>query len=346
MCDTLTKLLQERNLPALGNRDEMLSLLLEQQYGFLPPKPETLTFEEVEKHELRKFFPWKACARRIVAKGTVNGKAFSFPFNAVIPVGEGKHPFFVHINFRDCVPDRYEPTEELVDHGFAVLSFCYKAVTDDNGDFTDGLAGVLSENGQRGKSDAGKIAIWAWAAQRVMDYACTRADVLDLDRSIVCGHSRLGKTALLTAATDTRFQFAYSNDSGCCGAALSRGKTGETVENITTKFPYWFCENYLQYAGREDALPFDQHYLLASIAPRYVCVGSATGDLWAGPDSEFLSCLAASPAFEKGFCCPDRMPETGDAFLLGNIGYHRRAGLHAFSREDWNRLIQFVLLHK
>ena len=69
------------------------------------------------------------------------------------------------------MPDRYIPTEEIIDNGFAVLSFCYNDVTRDNNDFTDGIAGILYENGKRDVDSAGKIAMWAWAAQRVMDYA-------------------------------------------------------------------------------------------------------------------------------------------------------------------------------
>ena len=178
-----------------------------------------------------------------------------------------------------------------------------------------------------------------------MDYAETRQDVLDLDCAVVCGHSRLGKTALLAAATDERFTFAYSNESGCSGAAVTRGKQGEHISDICTNFPYWFCENYTQYREREDSLPFDQHYLIASIAPRRVCIGSAAEDLWADPAAEQLCCFAASPAFETGFDCPDRPAAVGEAFFGGHIGYHLRSGQHFFSREDWQRIMQFVRIH-
>ena len=140
--------------------------------------------------------------------------------------------------------------------------------------------------------------------------------------------------------------FAYSNDSGCAGTAITRDKEGETVEDICRKFPYWFCENYQKYVGKEHEMPFDQHYLIGSIAPRYVCVGSAIEDIWADPASEMLGCVAASPAFEqngkKGFVSEDRLPEVGDVFFEGEIGYHLRKGTHYFSREDWLKLIRFV----
>lgn len=340
----LQEMLKERNIPALKSRKEMLDILFEEEYGNLPPLPEKTEWEVKEK-VIPNFCAGKAIAYKITANLVVSGKDFSFPFYATIPTDGKKHPFFIHINFRDLVPDRYMPTEELVDNGFAVLSFCYDDVTKDNDDFTDGLAGVLFENGQRKPNDPGKIAMWAWAAHRVMDYAQTRGDVLDLECSIVCGHSRLGKTALVTGATDERFKFAYSNDSGCSGAAITRQKGGETVEKICNRFPYWFCENYKKYVNNEDAMPFDQHYLLASIAPRFACVGSASEDLWADPVSEMLNCVAASPAFEKGFVYEDRLPQIGDRFFEGDIGYHQRKGLHYFSREDWLRLIDFVKAH-
>lgn len=338
----IERLLEERKLPTLLPRQEMLDILLKEEYGYLPPKPEK-TVWKIEENQIPNFCAGKAAADKVTAVCQLNGKEFSFPFYVCIPTREGKHPFFVHINFRDCVPDRYMPTEELIDNGFAVLSFCYEDITKDNDDFTDGLAGVLYNDGLRGPDDAGKIAMWAWAAQRVMDYAQTMEHVLDMQRSVVCGHSRLGKTALLAAAADTRFSYAYSNDSGCSGAAITRGKQGERVDVICNVFPFWFCGNYKKYMGAEESMPFDQHYLVASIAPRKVLIGSASEDLWADPVSEFLCCMAAGPAF-GGFPHEDRLPETGDKYFEGKIGYHLRKGLHYFSREDWLRLMEFVTI--
>jgi len=93
-------------------------------------------------------------------------------------------------------------------------------------------------------------------------------------------------------------------------------------------------------------MPFDQHYLIASIAPRKVLVGSAAEDAWAGPESEFLSCLAASSAFEKGLVHGGKVPQAPEKLLEGDLGYHVRHGKHYFSRTDWQRLMEFVNLHR
>src|SRR5690606_24717348 len=137
--------------------------------------------------------------------------------------------------------------------------------------------------------------------------------------------SRLGKTALLAGATDERFTCVIANNSGCSGAAITRNKQGEKISDIYTNFPHWFCKNYEKYMHNEFALPFDQHFLLAAIAPRNVYVSSAVEDLWADPDSEYLSCVAASEVYEKlgikGFIHPPRFPQVGDVFQDGKIGY-------------------------
>lgn len=341
----MLNMMAERNIPKLLSRENMLSVMLDNVYGYLPPPPTDLRFE-VHKNVILNFCAGKAICDKVTAICSLGGRPFSFPFYVAIPTDDKKHPFFVHINFRPDIPDRHQPTEELIDNGFAVLSLCYEDITSDNGDFTNGLAGILYPDGiRKSPTDAGKIAMWAWAAHRVMDYAVTLPEFLDLSCGVICGHSRLGKTALLTAATDDRFAIAYSNDSGCSGAAITRGKEGERIKNIYERFPYWFCENYGKYINNEEKMPFDQHFLVASIAPRKVLIGSASDDLWADPVSEQLCCFAASPAFEKGFDCPDRKAEIGEEFLSGDIGYHLRKGLHYFSREDWNKLIRFINLH-
>ncbi len=97
-------------------------------------------------------------------------------------------------------------------------------------------------------------------------------------------------------------------------------------------------------------MPFDQHYLVASIVPRYVYIASAADDVWAGPEPEMLTCYAVSKAYEKhgkiGFVCENRLPQVGDVYHDGCIGYHLRAGLHYLSREDWLHVINFVNRHR
>ena len=88
-------------------------------------------------------------------------------------------------------------------------------------------------------------------------------------------------------------------------------------------------------------MPFDQHFLLASVAPNFLSVVSATEDDWACPENELLSCIGASPAFNNSFVC-DKKPETGDKLHQGDIGYFLRKGRHFFGREDWNFLMEFI----
>ena len=131
----LHETLLQRKLPALLPREDMLQTLQQNIYGVMPAPPDEVVFT-VEENVIPKFCAGKAPCHRVTASCTVAGKLFSFPFSAVIPDDGERHPFFVHINFRPDVPDRYMPTEELVDNGFAVLSFCYRDVTSDDGDFT------------------------------------------------------------------------------------------------------------------------------------------------------------------------------------------------------------------
>lgn len=326
-------------------RKEILALLQKEEYGYIPPAPKNLTYsiQSVDK----RFCAGKAPRQNVVLTCEFkNGKTFSFPVCVVIPKGIKNVPFFVSINFENTYPNKYQPTEEITDNGFGILSFCYKDITSDDNDFSNGLSKIFYPNGKRkNDTDCGKIAMWAWAAMRVMDYA-QKIDVLDLSRGAVTGHSRLGKTALLAGALDERFFMAMSNCSGCSGASLSRKNKGETIRAICDVFGYWFCENYKKYTDNENSLGFDQHFLLAALAPRKLFVSSAKEDLWADPENEFLSCAAASEVYEKlgisGLVCKNEIPKKEEFFPDGNIIYCLRNGMHYFSREDWKRVMQIM----
>lgn len=344
----IMELLKKIPMPGDMKKSEIIDLLLKEEYGYLPSAP-VKVYAETEIND-GSFCAGKASLKKLklVCEGEFG--EFSFPVYYSCPFSEGeKLPCFIHINFRDNVPDKYQPTEEIIDSGYAVMSFCYEDVTKDNADFTDGLAGVIYPEGRKSIYDCGKIGLWAWAAMRVMDYAVTLPE-LDSSKISVAGHSRLGKTALLAGALDERFYCAFSNDSGNSGAALARENTGETIKDIYDRFPFWFCENYAQYSDNETSLPFDQHYLIAANVPHLVYVASADKDQWACPDNEYMSCIAADDYYKKygpgGFCHPDRKAVVGDFFFEGAIGYHKRAGKHYMSREDWNYYIKYLEYHK
>jgi hypothetical protein len=62
-----------------------------------------------------------------------------------------------------------------------------------------------------------------------------------------------------------RIDVTISNNSGCCGAALSRRRFGETLRHIK-RFPHWWGAGFDRFIDNEDALPVDQHQLLALCA--------------------------------------------------------------------------------
>ena len=346
MCIKINEMLGERALPPLftravteesfeAYRKELVALLEREVYGTAPAAPAAVRVSELSRKE--KDFAGKGKRLELTLSFDTDKGEFSFPVTVLIPNGvTHRVPMFVMLNFRPDVPDKYLPVEEILDAGYGVLRIYYNDVTADKDDgFTSGIAAMYD----RQKYTWGKIRMWAFAASRALDYLLT-TEYADPKRIAVVGHSRLGKTALVAAAADTRFMLACSNDSGCSGAALSRGKGGETVRGITERFPHWFCENYKKYADNEANMPFDQHYLLAAIAPRRVAVGTALEDTWADTDAQYLACCAASPAWEtcgkKGFVHPDRLPQPGDFFSAGSVVFHLREGTHFFSRADWH----------
>ena len=340
----MNELLNQLPSPLGMEKKDLLDVLLREEYGYLPTRPYAVEAELISRD--KSFCAGRADLLTLSLHCKADWGEFSFPVYYVCPKKRTSPvPCFVHINFRNLIPDRYQPTEELVDAGYATLTFCYKDVSSDDGDFTNGLAGIIYPDGERADDACGKIGLWAWAASAVMDYAMTLEE-LDHDRISVAGHSRLGKTALLAGALDDRFYCAFSNDSGCSGAAISREKQGETIAIINERFPFWFCKKYRTYCNREQDMPFDQHFLIAANAAHRVYVASAVEDTWACPENEYLACVAASEYYRacgwKGFVHPDRLPQVGDVFHEGDIGYHLRSGKHYFSREDWHRYLEFL----
>ena len=110
-------------------------------------------------------------------------------------------------------------------------------------------------------------------------------------------------------------------------------------------FPHWYCKAYGKYVDNEQSMKFDQHLLLAAIAPRALLVeGFNQG--WFDTKGEYLACRAASPAWR--FLGAEGLPEGGfpadyDTSLIGRrLGYVRRGGDHGQGGYEWEWLLDFA----
>ncbi len=168
--------------------------------------------------------------------------------------------------------------------------------------------------------------------------ALGRLDWIDPHAIAVVGHSRGGKAALLAGATDERIALTSANNSGAGGVGCFRhqGPRSEDLADLLGSFGYWFDPQLQTYIGREQDLPFDQHFLKALVAPRVLLTTEALDDLWANPQGSWQTHRAARCVFD----------------LLGvadNNLITFRDGGHDHTLADWSRLLDVadhVLLGK
>ncbi len=359
-------------------RPELLSFFTENVYGKVPGELKITSAEIVEQSD--DAFNGKAKRRQIELNFQKGGRSLSFDILVYLPKGVDRAPVFLGYNFygnhtvtddvnviiseawtrdnpsfgiinnqlteqsRGVRTNRW-PIEKMLDAGIGLATIYYGEVDPDKYDFSDGVHPFFYVDGQQqpGSAEWGSIAAWAWGLSRAMDYFET-FDEIDEDNVILFGHSRLGKTSLWAGATDERFAGAISNNSGCGGAALSKRKFGETVARINTSFPHWFCKKFRYYNNNEEALPADQHELIALIAPRPVYVASAEGDRWADPHGEFLSAFYASKVYKlfgKQGIQSDEMPAVNEP-VQNTVAYHVRTGKHDVTDFDWEQYIKWA----
>ena len=341
---------------------ELRELFEREEYGRRPAAANERGRVSFNTYRESEAFGGKAICKHVrVTYDGPNGK-HSFPITAYIPKTGKPAPAFVYIAIDfytkydadgAVTTSEYWPVEQLIDRGYATAAFSVIRVAADKSDagFSQGIFQAVQPESERGPDSWATISAWAWGASRVMDWMETEP-LIDAKHVGAVGHSRGGKTALWTGVTDKRFAMACSNESGCGGAKLNHiaQPRSESIDAISgpKRFHYWFCRNFRKYAGKEMSMDFDQHELIALIAPRLVCVGSATEDRWAGPLGEWWSAKLASPAWElygkKGLVA-DKWPDPETPQQAGCVSYHLRTGKHFLTPYDWGRYMDFADKH-
>ncbi len=259
-----------------------------------------------------------------------------------------------------CNPnsDSIFPVSTIIARGYAVLTACYAEVSPDPDSQEEdetfrqdqfAYTGVFSLWGERDESRTDNITAlgaWAWALSRGLDLAA-KIKGLDITRSVATGCSRLGKSALLAAARDERFAVCVPNQCGGGGVCLSKRDFGENIATEMRMFSHWYCKAYKKYEiNPAELLSFDQHLLVAAIAPRPLLVQGFDSSLWMDTESEYLACKAASPVWE--FLGKPGLPQVGypdnyDTSCIGtHLGYVRRSEGHGISAYDWHWMLNFA----
>ncbi len=131
--------------------------------------------------------------------------------------------------------------------------------------------------------DENELVWWAYAASRCLDHLLCLPQV-DAAHIAVAGHSRGGKMAAVAMAVDERFAAGIASHPGAGAGTvapwryLGEKNGGETLEYSTRVYPYWNHPRLRFFAGRENHLPFDSHFLLALAAPRALLIGEGEAD--------------------------------------------------------------------
>jgi hypothetical protein len=361
-------------------RPELKALFQHYMYGYLPPAAKITAKVE---HEDAKAFDGKATLREVaISVGPSDVPAIHLLL--VVPnQRKGPAPVFVGINFcgnhaivndhgiklptmwmypqrpgvranRATEAGRGKQSdvwalEQSIDRGYAVATFYNGDIDPDQKDVREGIQPYLrKKNGDPGPHGWGTIAAWAWGVHRVVDYVSNHKD-LDKTRIAVVGHSRLGKTALLAAALDERIGLAIPHQAGCGGTSPDRSDNpkAESVKRINSSFPHWFNDTFKKFNDCTDKLPFDQHCLIALMAPRPVLLSNAVEDQWANPDGQFRMLQAADPVYRflgAGGLEAQRLPPPGK-LIDSALGYYIRPGKHSMTKEDWKVFLDFADKH-
>lgn len=252
------------------------------------------------------------------------------------------------------------PIETIIARGYAVMTACYAEVTPDPDRdsspkepvkaYQDRMAytGVFDLfpgiRDPKRNDNPTSLGAWAWAISRAVDYI-ERDPVFDAKKIVATGCSRLAKAPLLAASRDERIAVVIPNQTGGGGVPLARRDFGENVSTEMNSFTHWYCEAYNKYVDNEENMLFDQHFLVASIAPRRILVQGFNSP-WFDTKGEYLSCKAASCVWDflglPGL--PDHpFPEDFSKVCVGPyIGYYRRAGQHGVNGFDWMMTLDFA----
>lgn len=311
-----------------ARRAEMIAALLDTEYGHAPPVPEVTVTERKSEDIQFASGLWATKVSVQLAFGGITMQAGYWkprgaagPLPAILAIEPVWWPNPFEVN---------GVAERVVSRGFILAGFW----KNDLASFEDPT--IHPAQDAYPGYDWGVVAVGAWGYRVTMNWLETDPAV-DAAHVAIWGHSRGGKACILAGALDTRFAAVVPHMSGMGGTALYRvrGKGAQELEQLLEQ--YWLHPRMFTFTDREDAIPFDQHWLHALVAPRPLYAHVGRDDAWGNPPGERAAFEAALPVY--------RMLGAADklGLYVGDYDHHDPNGPEG--GDSWETLLQFLEWH-
>jgi len=308
-------------------RREMIQIFEDYEYGHMPPPPGNV----------------KATVATAVSRVTVSGQSADyrmmhltfgpgdkcgFDLGIFTPVTEPEtngYPLLISLDY-SAGKTSLGASSAALKRGYAVATIPYNQLGADAASWkTSGFFPSYPDYDWR------DFSAWAWGISRAIDYLVTDS-LIDREKIMVTGTSRLGQAALLAGAFDERIALTAPVAGGMAfrfsGKEMGGGK-GQGITEIVDQNTYWFGPLLPDFKNKTTRLPCDQHWLPALTAPRLFIMCNSFADEYGRAYAAVQTYLGALPVYE--FLNVDE-----------DIGLNFRAGGHGMTAEDWSALLDFA----
>jgi len=203
-----------------ANRDQIRDMIVDIEYGGMPPRPEYLRIEPLTGYRRGHVGTWYK-----IYAGTKE-KQISFTLELSVPMVVAPEKEYEPWTEAEVFPviltgdGCYENMEsdvmaEAHKHGFIAAKFNRLEMANDC--YNSRVGGLYDIY----EGDFTAISAWAWGYLTCMD-VFEQLPFVDESNVAITGHSRGGKTVMLAAVMDERIKYVCPNNSGCHGAVSHR----------------------------------------------------------------------------------------------------------------------------
>jgi len=300
-------------------RAEINTMIQKFQLG---PKPEMTSEDEVVA---------SVSGGTLTVTVTHNGQSITLSSKMSIPSGTGPFPAIIALGMSSA-PSSGSLPDVFSGNNIAKMGF-------------DATQLAPQSDGTRGKGNffklypdgtVGDYTAWAWGFSRIVDgiFMTAAETKIDTTKLAVTGCSWAGKGALMLGALDERIALTLPQESGGGGEASWRVMADNSgMEDLEhAQGVAWYAQSLKSVKNSmAKNCPWDNHELLALVAPRAVYVIGNPDMEYLGSKAGYISCLAAKEVW-KALGVPDRMGfgYIGGHFHCTNVPEQNRSDLEKF----------------